>query len=187
MKNLRDYVYISQIDSSITDLTDKVFTEDIKWKKQDWTNRQGKLTSSDGVDVIHCGQYGREVFSDDKIFNGISKHITQYCNTEYGKWAKGELGSLSGLRYNRYNVNTFSIEHIDHVRTLFDGKDKGIPILSFVGLLNDDFTGGEFVLCDEVIPLKKNSLVIWPSVFLYPHKVTPIKSGIRYTFACWAW
>ena len=182
MKNLRDYVYISQMSSSITDITDKIFAEDIGWKKHEWTNSQGKIIRSDDIDVV----YYHETFSDDKIYEGIFEHIIQYGNTEYRKWTK-EIRQISGIRFNRYGVNTFMAEHVDHIRTLFDGKHKGIPILSFIGLLNDDFTGGEFVLCDEVIPLKKNSLLMWPSVFLYPHKVMPIKSGTRYTFVGWIW
>ena len=63
MKNLRDYVYISQMESGITDLTDKIFVEDIKWKKHEWADSQGKLTNSDDIDVL----YYNETFSDDKI------------------------------------------------------------------------------------------------------------------------
>ena len=184
MKNLKDYVHISQMDSNITDLTDKIFAEDIKWKKHEWADSQGKIIRSDDIDVVYC----HEIFSDNKIYEEIFEHIIQYGNTDYGKWAwLGGLEALSNIRFNRYGVNTFMAEHIDHIRTLFDGKHKGIPVLSLIGLLNDDFTGGEFVLCDEVIPLKKNSLLIWPSVFLYPHKVMPIKSGIRHSFVGWVW
>jgi len=184
MKNLSDYVYISQMDSDITDLTDKIFEENIEWQKHEWSNAQAQIVRSDDIDVA----YPDKILPDEKLYQKIGEHIIQYGNTDYGYWAaKTEMTSLSDLRFNRYRTNTFMAEHVDHIRSLFDGKDKGIPILSFVGLLNDDFTGGEFVLCDEVIPLKKNSLIIWPSVFLYPHKVMPIKSGTRYTFVGWAW
>jgi len=184
MKNLSDYVYISQMDSDITDLTDKIFEENVEWQKHKWADSYGKDVNSDDIDVVYHG----EVFTDEKLYQEIFKHITQYVNTDYGKWAL-ELGMerMGDIRFNRYGTNTFMAEHVDHIRTLFDGDLKGIPVLSIIGLLNDDFTGGEFVLCDEVIPLKKNSLIIWPSVFLYPHKVMQIKSGTRYTFVGWAW
>ena len=185
MKNLSDYVYISQMDSDITDLTDKIFEENIEWQKHKWADTQGEVVNSDDIDVVfHDGKDEK----DEKLYQEIFKHITQYGNTDYGKWARQTgLEHLSDFRFNRYGANTFMAEHVDHIRSLFDGEQKGIPVLSIIGLLNDDFTGGEFVLCDEVIPLKKNSLIIWPSVFLYPHKVMPIKSGTRYTFVGWAW
>jgi predicted 2-oxoglutarate/Fe(II)-dependent dioxygenase YbiX len=185
MKNLSDYVYISQMDSDITDLTDKIFEENIEWQKHKWADTQGEVVNSDDIDVVyHDGKDEK----DEKLYQEIFKHITQYGNTDYGKWARQTgLEHLSDFRFNRYEANTFMAEHVDHIRSLFDGEQKGIPVLSIIGLLNDDFTGGEFVLCDEVIPLKKNSLMIWPSVFLYPHKVMQIKSGTRYTFVGWAW
>ena len=184
MKNLSDYVYISQMDSDITDLTDKIFEENIEWQKHKWADTQGKDVNSDDIDVVYHG----EVLTDEKLYQEIFKHITQYGNTDYGKWARQTgVEHLSDFRFNRYGTNTFMAEHVDHIRSLFDGEQKGIPVLSIIGLLNDDFTGGEFVLCDEVIPLKKNSLLIWPSVFLYPHKVMPIKSGIRHSFVGWVW
>ena len=37
-------------------------------------------------------------------------------------------------------------EHCDHISSLFDGQIKGIPMLSVVGQLNDNFEGGEFVM-----------------------------------------
>ena len=78
--------------------------------------------------------------------------------------------------------------HCDLIRDIFDGKKKGVPILSIVGLLNDDFEGGEFVMFDnDVIKLKQGDVLIFPSTFLFPHKVNAIKKGIRDSFVSWVW
>jgi predicted 2-oxoglutarate/Fe(II)-dependent dioxygenase YbiX len=51
-----------------------------------------------------------------------------------------------------------------------------------------DYEGGEFIMFqDHEIKLKKGDLLIFPSVFLYPHKVEPVKKGIRYSFISWVW
>ena len=45
-------------------------------------------------------------------------------------------------------------------------------------LVNDDYEGGDLVFKypgsgeEKVIPKKKNSMIVWPSTFLYPHTVT---------------
>ena len=79
-------------------------------------------------------------------------------------------------------------EHADHIHGLFDGERKGIPVLSAVGLLNNEFEGGEFIMCeDEEINLSAGDMLIFPSVFLFPHRVKPIISGIRYSCVTWAW
>ena len=33
---------------------------------------------------------------------------------------------------------------------------------------------------------RPNRLIIWPSSFMYPHCVTPIEKGIRYSIVAWA-
>ena len=88
---------------------------------------------------------------------------------------------------NKYDTGTQMLPHVDHIYSIFQGTKKGIPVLTILGLLNDDFTGGEFVLWDDyVVPLKKGSIIIFPSLFLYPHRVEKVKTGTRYSFVSWA-
>ena len=46
------------------------------------------------------------------------------------------LDLTSMQRYNKM------AEHCDHIHSIFDGSIKGIPVLSVVGLLNDNYEGG---------------------------------------------
>jgi len=79
-------------------------------------------------------------------------------------------------------------EHCDHISSLFDGKIKGIPMLSVVGQLNEDFEGGEFVMWgDKVIEFESGDLIIFPSNFVYPHRVEPVTKGSRYSYVSWAY
>jgi predicted 2-oxoglutarate/Fe(II)-dependent dioxygenase YbiX len=78
--------------------------------------------------------------------------------------------------------------HADHVRNIFDGTRRGIPILTVLGALNDNYEGGELEFWeDEKIKLKAGEALIFPSNFLYPHQVLPITKGNRYSFAVWIW
>jgi predicted 2-oxoglutarate/Fe(II)-dependent dioxygenase YbiX len=56
-----------------------------------------------------------------------------------------------------------------------------------VGLLNDDFTGGEFVIGEKKINLTGGDIVMFPSNFMFPHKVNTINNGERYSFVSWVW
>ena len=79
-------------------------------------------------------------------------------------------------------------KHCDHIVSLFEGKKRGIPILSILCVLNDDYKGGEFIMFDNYeIKFKAGDLIIFPSVFLYPHLVKPIKKGTRYSFVSWCY
>ena len=95
---------------------------------------------------------------------------------------------FSPIRFNRYNKDQIMSKHCDHIVSLFEGKNRGIPILSIVAVLNDNYKGGEFIMFDDYeIKFKAGDLIIFPSVFLYPHLVKPVKKGIRYSFVSWAW
>ena len=65
---------------------------------------------------------------------------------------------------------------------------RGIPTLSFIGILNDDCVGGELVFFDDYkISPKTGDLLIFPSCFMFPHKVNKIVNGTRYSFVAWGY
>ena len=37
------------------------------------------------------------------------------------------------------------------------------------------------------IDTRKGDLIIFPSNFLYPHKITPVTKGVRYSYVSWVW
>ena len=87
-----------------------------------------------------------------------------------------------------YKENKKMALHCDHIHSMFDGEKKGIPILSVLGVLNDDYEGGEFILFDDYkIDFKKGDVLIFHSIFLYPHKVEPVTKGTRYSYISWVW
>ena len=78
--------------------------------------------------------------------------------------------------------------HCDHIHTAFDGERKGVPILSIVGGLNNNYTGGKFIMWQkEYIKIDQGDILIFPSTFMYPHEVTKIEDGCRYSFVSWTW
>ena len=77
-------------------------------------------------------------------------------------------------------------KHFDHIHSIFDGQLKGIPILSFVGVLNDDYEGGKMLVRDVEFPLKPGDIIIMPSCFMFPHEISEITKGTRYSFVSWA-
>lgn len=92
-------------------------------------------------------------------------------------------------RFNRYRKDQIMRVHYDHIHSLFDGNKKGIPVLSFIGNLNDNYEGGELVFFDGEykLNLKAGDICIFPSCFMYPHEVYEVTKGTRYSFVVWAW
>ena len=103
------------------------------------------------------------------------------------KTFKGWQG-YTNIRFNKYEEDKLMAFHDDHIHSMFDGERKGIPILSVLGTLNDDFEGGEFILFEDYkINFKQGDLLIFPSIFLYPHRVEPVTKGNRYSYISWVW
>jgi hypothetical protein len=123
-----------------------------------------------------------------EIMNVAWKQIEQYVLKDFNfSWWNSWQG-FNLIKFNKYDSGTTMTEHCDHIHDMFDGTRKGIPILTVVGLLNSNFSGGEFVILeDNIIELTPGDIIIFPSVFLFPHKVNPINSGVRYSFVSWVW
>ena len=37
------------------------------------------------------------------------------------------------------------------------------------------------------VKFKKGDILIFPSIFLYPHRVDPVNKGIRHSYISWVW
>jgi hypothetical protein len=118
-----------------------------------------------------------------KLWLAIDSYIKDYKFDWFNSWQ-----GYSKIRFNRYSKNKKMAEHCDHIHSLFDGEIKGVPILSMVGVLNENYEGGEFIMFkNKKIKLLTGDLLIFPSIFLYPHKVDPVKKGTRYSFVSWVY
>ena len=186
-KRLEDYVLKLQ-----NFLDEKFCSETIKQlRKNKWgdhyfhnslTDEHVKRSGNQELEVSYKDIPNKQIIMD-KLHTAIHTYQTTINFTWWSTW-----NGYTSIRFNRYTKTKKMALHCDHTHTIFDGKRKGVPILSCLGALNDDYTGGEFVLFgDTVVELKKGELLIFPSTFLYPHKVEPVKKGKRYTYISWVW
>ena len=119
----------------------------------------------------------------EKIWHIIKDYLIYIEMPWYTHWS-----GYTTPRFNKYDQDKKMALHCDHIQSMFDGEKKGIPILSVLGVLNDDYKGGEFIMFDDTeIKFDKGDVIVFPSLFLYPHKVEPVKSGTRYSYISWAW
>ena len=114
---------------------------------------------------------------DDTIFNILSDHINKYVDKfKYASAIDGD----SGYQLLRYNTGEFYKEHTD------SGADMR-RTLSCSIILNDGYEGGDLLFFDGEykVNCKKGSLIIFPSSFLYPHQITTVTEGVRYSIVTW--
>jgi len=191
MKNLKDYILHlnNWIPQNILDKTIKELSKDKTWERHTYTSTKDFKASSKNGDKELDVCYGDNLTYSKELHQLTWKALEKYIVIDKigGKSFIGWSG-FNQIRFNRYNKNQIMSKHCDHIVSLFEGKNRGIPILSIVAVLNDNYKGGEFIMFDDYeIKFKAGDLIIFPSVFLYPHLVKPVKKGTRYSFVSWAW
>ena len=96
------------------------------------------------------------------------------------------MNKFSTIRFNRYGKGQIMRQHHDHIHSLFDGNEKGIPVLSFILNLNDNYRGADLYFWeDHAVHLGKGDIIMFPSLFLFPHGVTEAREGVRYSAVSW--
>ena len=144
--------------------------------------REKNVSGEQELDIVNTNSELTEIIMK-KLWFEMDNYI-KYYNF---KWFDGWQG-YTNIRFNRYEKNKKMAEHCDHIQSIFDGTIKGIPILSMLCILNDNYKGGEFIMFEnKVIKLKQGDLLIFPSNFLFPHKVEPVLEGIRYSYISWVY
>jgi len=187
MKTIEDYIYVEN--HIPVELCEELIDECNRkeWKKHKWYNYASNiktLEETKELDVMPCTKE-----QQDKITPYLKEALDEY-QIKYSwpgdKTQPPWLTKFSPIRFNKYEVGNMMRVHYDNIHDVFDGKRKGIPIISIVGNLNEDYEGAEFMLRDKEIKLKTGDILLFPSGIVYPHMVKETKKGIRYSFVSWA-
>ena len=142
------------------------------------SNMKSTVTAPEAVDII-------QPHVNDELFSAFHEKYNYY-DIEDDQTGGSFWEACSGIKFNKYDVGDYLSPHYDHIRDFFQGQFRGIPVTSVVGVLNDDFEGGEFRFWKEhTVNIKKGSVLVFPALYLFPHEVTPVTKGIRYSWIQW--
>lgn len=190
-ENLKDYILHldNWIPKNILNKSLQELSDNKIWSRHTYLNNKTFQDTSINDNKELDVSYGDNLTYNKKLHQITWKALEKYIVIDKlgGETFDGWSG-FSKIRFNRYKKDQIMSKHQDHIKSLFTGNIRGIPILSIVGVLNDDYKGGEFIMFDDYeIKFKAGDLIIFPSVFLYPHLVKPVKEGIRYSFVSWCY
>lgn len=113
---------------------------------------------------------------DDELFKCASEAINRYNEM----FPDSRIEQDSGYELLRYKTGQFYIQHTDS----FKAQPRAVSC-SFA--LNDDYEGGEWAFWDreKKFTIKKGSVIMFPSNFMYPHEIMPVTKGTRYSIITW--
>lgn len=163
----------SKFCQQIIKVSDKLCTERIKTKGGDTEYRKG---------IGHI--LDRRSLRDQIYFQIIHAQIKSFINHYTLKFPHSRVDNLSEIQLLKYNPGGKYDVHTDSMR-------GGLRHISLIMNLNENYNGGDLVFFDNKnnetkrIELKEGSVVMFPSNFLYPHKIEPITKGTRYSIVAW--
>jgi len=191
MDNIKDYIKVFNVLDTKQCQNILNILNGYDWEKHKWNNyKTGKSTSepTKELDITYPTK-----FLEKEMAKVISNALLEYQNyfifeeRNKDKNLKYFLHKSTPVRFNRYPTGTMMRKHYDHIHSIFEGENKGVPIVSIVGVLNDDYEGGDFVFNgNHEVKLKIGDILIFPSNFLYAHEVKEITKGTRYSYVSWA-
>ena len=176
--DIKDFVKVYNLIPK--DVCEKIildYQNDPEWRKHEWYAPSldiHKQLHDKELDIL----YNQELISLAPYFD---RALTQYYLDIN---SSGLIGYYDAPRLNKYSTGTKMSKHVDLIRR---NKEDGIPVMSFIGILNDDYAGGEFIMNKEVVELKQGDVLIFPSTFLYEHEVVKVTNGTRYSVVSWGY
>ena len=186
---LKDLIHVER--GAITpDLCDYIIKdiETREWEKHSWYNLNEEVKSEDTKELDVQYITSDLQYSLLSIMNHVASSYVKEYSYKQSYLTQSIMTMYSPIRFNRYSNGQTMKQHHDHIHSLFDGENKGIPVLSFILNFNDDYEGADLYFWNDYkIPLGKGDVVIFPSLFLFPHGVTEIKKGVRYSGGAWSW
>tara|TARA_R100001086_G_scaffold27723_2_gene12840 strand:- start:3662 stop:4207 length:546 start_codon:yes stop_codon:yes gene_type:complete len=117
-------------------------------------------------------------------WNFIKKEIEKTYVHYKGKFPKMKSDKINQIDLLKYSPGGKYEVHTDH----FSNSPRH---LSIIMNLNDEYEGGDLIFTDQKdnvvkkLKLGKGSIVFFPSNFMYPHGITPITEGTRYSVVAW--
>ena len=156
-------------------------------KNESWSSHSW---SRDGTDSFSYPTKELDVLEStsslEDTLNPLMSLSVKYYNDFIGSEKVSQVTFFSTVRFNRYQKGQTMRMHCDHIKTLFEGEVKGIPILSIIINFNDDYKGGDLIFWDDYkVNLGEGDVVVFPSLFLFPHRIEEVTENIRYSGVAW--
>ena len=132
--NLKDYILHlnNWISKDICQKSIEELDKDNNWHRHNWVNSKSYEIFHTKEEQLYMNTtykltYIKELY--DLTWSALNKYIV--LDKIGGDYFKGWKG-FSEIRFNRYDKKQQITKHVDHIHSCFDGKTKGIPILSIV-------------------------------------------------------
>jgi hypothetical protein len=129
------------------------------------------------INLTEYREYSKDI---ENIHNFLIQTVFQYRN-QYYEFIDSRVFPSSHA-FEQFRIKKYDVGGTDRFDTHVDVVDYASSrrFLSFFWYLNDVDNGGETVFKDLTIVPKQGSMVIFPPLWMFPHKANPPISNSKY-------
>ena len=172
MVRLNDLIVIHENSLSAKICDDLVSFFESNYDKHEVINQEGKPNFTQ----LNFTKSGEKKVIHNKLIQTVFKH-----RDEYYKYVHKDVFPDSHV-FEEFRIKRYNTGGEDRFDTHVDVQDylSARRFLSFFWYLNDVEEGGETEFGDLIIKPKKGTLVIFPPLWMFPHRGNPPISGSKY-------
>ena len=169
----------------VDEISDNIMNIKDGWVASTYSNHDGNIGVKKSRERVVMDE--QHIKSDNRFWNPLSnasKAVIDAYKKRHPYMYYYNPISMTSFRINRYKKGGFMSEHVDNIHHSH-GQKYGFPQSSLLYFLNDNYEGGEIIIADPIYNPQKNSAIIFPSNFMFPHSVNQVLEGTRYSIITW--
>ena len=178
------YRWIGHYKNIVSDsLCDNIVNTDFNYAESTYSTHQGLSPDKKRVEMDEIWIRNKQPF-----YNELKECVSNVADL-YAKEVKKSdrdfvVQKTTDFRLNKYEKGGYMSLHCDNIHHSH-GQKYGYPQATVLLFLNDDFKGGDFIVSELHLNIKKGDAIIFPSNFMFPHEVKKVKSGTRWSIVSW--
>ena len=178
--------WIGYYEDILTDeLSQNIALNSRGWKQSTFSNEKGNIGSEGSLKrVVMDETFIKENMTYWVDLIDATRKVVSLYQKKHPYMKYFNPNRTTDFKVNKYGEGGFMSEHADNIHHSH-GQQYGYPSASLLFFLNDGYEGGEIVIADTVYKTKRNSAIMFPSNFMFPHYVNKIIRGTRYSIVTW--
>ena len=178
------YRWIGHYKNIVSDsLCDNIVNTDFNYTESTYSTHQGLSPDKKKVEMDEIWIRNKQPF-----YNELKECVSNVADL-YTKEVKKSnrdfvVQKTTDFRLNKYEKGGYMSLHCDNIHHSH-GQKYGYPQATVLLFLNDDFKGGDFIVSELQLNIKRGDAIIFPSNFMFPHEVKKVKSGTRWSIVSW--
>ncbi len=181
---LNYYRWIGHYKNIVSDsLCDNIISTNFNYTESTYSTHKGLSPDKKRVEMNEIWIRNKQPFYNE-LKDCVSSVADLYAKEIKKSKRDFVAQKTTDFRLNKYDKGGYMSLHCDNIHHSH-GQQYGYPQATVLLFLNNDFKGGDFIVSELKLEIKKGDAVIFPSNFMFPHEVKKVTEGTRWSIVSW--